>query len=184
VCRSGDFQITPSQPRAPFDDVSGPDEDLNRWRLRPSRRSFARCIPPLFASTSFAELEHPLNCPRHFRRLDYLKWRAFREMEDSPFVGLTLPRIPVRLPHEGQRPPVSTVFASRSKPPIRPAGISLGQRRLCFGAVLVRAFSRSGWLQNIHGVERDVVGGGVVEGLPVHCFSTDPRDVARNARRT
>ena len=43
---------------------------------------------------------------------------------------------------------------------------------------MVRAFAESGWLAGIRGVERDALGGGLVAGLPVHCFSTDKHGVA------
>ena len=44
--------------------------------------------------------------------------------------------------------------------------------------MVIRAFAESGWLADIRGVERDAAEGGLVAGLPVHCFSTDKQGVA------
>ena len=65
----------------------------------------AAAHPSLLELTSFAELERPLNLSRTFEHLDYLKWRAFRKKEDSRFVGLTMPRVLVRLPYSDDSAP-------------------------------------------------------------------------------
>jgi len=44
--------------------------------------------------------------------------------------------------------------------------------------VLMRSYARSGWFADIRGVRRDLEGGGVATGLPVHWFSTDRSGVA------
>src|SRR5262249_7000288 len=48
-----------------------------------------------------------------------------------------------------------------------------GNAAYAYGAVLVRAFSASGWLADTRGVRRGEDGGGLVHGLPAHSFGTD-----------
>src|SRR5262249_13908011 len=55
--------------------------------------------PALLALVNFAKLEESPDLQRPFNQLEYVKWKAFREQEDSRFVGLTLPRILLRLPY-------------------------------------------------------------------------------------
>src|SRR5205807_1201738 len=59
----------------------------------------AAAHPALLDLTAFRELELPLDLARTFEQLEYLKWKAFRDTEDSRFVGLVLPRVLMRLPY-------------------------------------------------------------------------------------
>lgn len=134
--------------------------------------------PALFGFDSFTQLESPINLERSFEQLEYLKWRKFREQEDSRFVGLALPRVLARLPYEDS---TSRVDKFRFREDVAPPNRSRylwGNAAYAFASVVVRAFSESGWLAEIRGVERGVEGGGLVTGLPVHSFSTDRRGVA------
>ena len=49
----------------------------------------------------------------------------------------------------------------------------MGQRRLRLGARITDAFARYGWCAAICGLE----GGGLVEGLPLHSFTTDAGEI-------
>jgi type VI secretion system ImpC/EvpB family protein len=46
-----------------------------------------------------------------------------------------------------------------------------------FASVVARAFATYGWPADVRGVENDRLGGGVVSGLPVEPFRTDPDHV-------
>jgi type VI secretion system protein ImpD len=134
--------------------------------------------PAMFGVDDFADLQQPMDLSRIFQQLDYLKWRAFRESEDARFVGLTLPRILLRLPYEDD---VSRVdgFCFQEEAAGRDRKKYLwGNAAYAFGAVLVRAFARSGWLAEIRGFQRDLQAGGIVADLPVHSFTTDKCGVA------
>jgi type VI secretion system ImpC/EvpB family protein len=48
-----------------------------------------------------------------------------------------------------------------------------GNAAYAFGAVVARAFAKTGWLADIRGVQRGVIGGGLVEGPAVDSFTTD-----------
>jgi type VI secretion system protein ImpD len=134
--------------------------------------------PSLFGLNEFATLEQPLNLPRTFDQLEYLKWQELRTSEDSRFVGLTLPSVLMRLPYEEQSHAARGFrFREDVAGPDR-AKYLWGNAAYALGGVLIRAFSQSGWLADIHGVRRDEDGGGIVAGLPVHSFSTDKRGVA------
>jgi type VI secretion system ImpC/EvpB family protein len=53
-----------------------------------------------------------------------------------------------------------------------------GGAAYALGGSMIRAFASTGWLADIHGVHRDVDGGGLVTDLPVHCFTTDRLGIA------
>lgn len=138
----------------------------------------AAANPAMFGLEQFTQLERPLNLSRTFEQLDYLKWRALRDQEDSRFVALALPRVLMRLPYDDDGSRVDNfVFREDVAGPDRTKYL-WGNAAYAFGAVVLRAFARSGWLADIRGVQRDVEGGGLVLGLPVHSFSTDRRGVA------
>ncbi len=138
----------------------------------------AAAHPSLFGMNEFATLEQPLNLPRTFDQLEYLKWQEFRASEDSRFVGLALPRVLMRLPYEeNSRAARGFRFHEDVAGPDRGKYL-WGNAVYAFGGVLIRAFAQTAWLADIHGVRRDEDGGGIVTGLPIHSFSTDKRGVA------
>ena len=134
--------------------------------------------PALLGLDHFPELERTLDLSRTFEQLEYLKWKAFRDSEDARFVGLTLPHVLMRLPYadDGSRAD-GFRFHEEVEAPDR-TGYLWGNAVYAFGAVLVRSFYESGWPASIRGVERDVLGGGLVTGLPAHSFSTDKTGIA------
>ncbi len=135
----------------------------------------AAAHPTFFGLENFAELEKPLNLPRTFEQLEYVKWKAFRNTEDSRFVGLAMPRILMRLPY-GDGPRLDRF---RFREELRSRDDYLwGNPVYAFGAVLIRAYNESGWLAEIRGVRRGELGGGLVAGLPVHSPRTDRPGVA------
>jgi type VI secretion system ImpC/EvpB family protein len=138
----------------------------------------AAAHPSLLDLESFTELERPGNLARTFEQPDYLKWRAFRRSEDARFVGLTLPRVLMRLPYPDGGPRADG-FRFREEV-VRPdrSQYLWGNAAYAFGAVLVRAFASSGWLATIRGVPPGAEGGGLVTGLPVPDFATDRAGVA------
>jgi len=138
--------------------------------------------PSFFGLDSFTDLERPLSLSRAFEQVDYLKWRSFRQSEDARFVGLTLPRMLMRLPHDPDSPGGRRLrFREDVEGPDRSKYL-WGSAVYAFGSVLIRGFINSGWLADIRGVrhgmgERGVRvcldDGGLVTGLPAHSFGTD-----------
>ncbi len=130
--------------------------------------------PAMFGLDRFSELEKPLNLPRTFEQMEYFQWNNLRKEEDVRFVGLTMPRVLMRLPYEddGTRADGFRFCEDVSAPDRK--NYLWGTAVYAFGAVLMQAFARSGWLAEIRGVKPgDQQAGGVVNGLPVHSFSTD-----------
>lgn len=137
--------------------------------------------PRLLGLESFSTLEQPINLNSTFNHLEYLKWRAFRDTEESRFVGLVLPRVLMRQPYENDG---SRVDGFRFREEVEGEDRSKylwGSAAYAFGSVLIRAFAASGWFAEIRGLERGAVGGGLVTGLEVHSFGTDRRGVAPKA---
>jgi type VI secretion system protein ImpD len=174
----GDYQIRPfPSAEYPTDDVAALTA-VSHVAAAAFAPFIASADPAMFALDDFTGLQQPLNLSKTFDQLEYLKWRAFRDTEDARFVGLTMPRVLARLPYEDDGSRVDGFrFREETEGPDRGKYL-WGSAAYAFGAVLVRAFDRSGWLAGIRGVSRDDVSGGLAPDLPVHCFTTDRRGVA------
>lgn len=134
----------------------------------------AAASPRLFDLGSFTELGVPRDLAKIFESAELIKWRSFRESEDSRYVALVLPHVLLRLPYGPDTKPVDGVNfvedvtgRDHSKYLWGNAAYALAQR-------ITNAFSLYGWMAAIRGVE----GGGKVEGLPTHTFRTDEGDIA------
>ena len=130
--------------------------------------------PKLFDWSSFTELGAPRDLSKGFETAELVKWRSFRDSEDSRYVALVLPHILMRLPYGPDTKPVegfnfveNVNGRDHSKYLWGNAAYALAQR-------IGNAFSLYRWCAAIRGVE----GGGTVEGLPAHTFKTDEGDVA------
>ncbi len=114
----------------------------------------------------FSKINEPRNIEKSFEGVEYTKWRAFRDREDSRFVALTLPRVLARLPYSVATHPI----------PQFPFEEEVGGQTIrkylwmsaawAYAARVVDAFVTDGWFMRTCGVE----GGGKVEGLPMHAF--------------
>lgn len=134
--------------------------------------------PALFGLDDFSTLEQRLDHAKTFDQLEYVKWRAFRDSEDSRFVGLVLPRVLMRPPYRDDGTRLDEfVFQEDVAGPDQRKYL-WGNAAYAFGAVVVRAFAEAGWLADIRGVRRAVDGGGLVTGLATHSFGTDRDGVA------
>lgn len=134
----------------------------------------AGASPSFFNFMSFEELAGPHELAPRFDSVDYARWRAFRDAEDSRYVGLVLPRILLRLPY-GQAGAMAVKFEFREASEPDPADLLLwGNAAYAFGARLIEAFQLYGWCAAIRGVET----GGLVSGLPTYETVTDRGDVA------
>ncbi len=130
--------------------------------------------PEMFGWNEFSEMSQVRDVAKIFDRTEFMKWRSFRESEDSRYVGLTLPHTLGREPYGAATKPTEKFMfeedvdgKDHSKYLWTNAAYALGSR-------LTEAFSMYGWCVAIRGVE----GGGLVEGLPTHTFQTDEGEVA------
>ncbi len=131
----------------------------------------------LFNLESFTDLGKPRDLAKIFdnrKEAKYIKWRSFRESEDSRFVGLTLPHILMREPYGSETVPVETFNFEEDVDGKHHRKYLWGNAAYAIGARLTDAFAKFGWTVAIRGVE----GGGLVEDLPTHSFKTDEGEVA------
>jgi type VI secretion system protein ImpC len=129
----------------------------------------------LFGLESFTDLGKPRDLAKVFDTLEYMKWRSFRESEDSRYVGLTLPHFLGRLPYDPKDG--TTVEGFNFVEDVDGTDHSRYlwvNAAYAFAARLTSAFENYGWCAAIRGVE----GGGLVEGLPTHTFKTDDGEIA------
>jgi type VI secretion system protein ImpC len=130
--------------------------------------------PELLNMDSFAQLGDPRDIGKIFDSTEFAKWKSFRASEDSRYVGLTMPRVLVRLPYGRDTKPVDEFSYEEGVDGTAHSKYLWGNAAYALGARLTTAFAQYGWCAAIRGVE----GGGLVEGLPTHTFRTDDGDVA------
>jgi type VI secretion system protein ImpC len=128
---------------------------------------------------SFTELSKPRDLGAIFESAEYIKWRSFRDSEDSRFVTLVMPRVLSRLPYGASTKPVESFNFEEFE--LDNSGMSKAAEhdQYCWmnasyvmGATLTKAFAENSWCTAIRGAE----GGGKVEGLPTHLFKSDDGD--------
>ncbi len=135
----------------------------------------AAADPGLFDLDSYTELGVPRDLAKTFESLELIKWRSFRDSEDSRYVTLTLPRILMRLPYGEKTVPVEE-FASFEEDVDGSDHKKYlwGNSAYAMAERITNAFALYKWCGAIRGVE----GGGKVEGLPTHTFKTTDGDIA------
>lgn len=142
---------------------------------------FVSAADPRFLELdSFTELELPIDIGRTFEQAEFLKWRRFRDGEDSRFVGLALPRVLYRRPYDDS--PGHTHHFDFREDTSAPDGSSYlwGNPVFALAAVAVRTYAESGWLADIRGARPDDSTGGRVVGLPRIGYGTGTSETARS----
>jgi type VI secretion system protein ImpC len=130
--------------------------------------------PQLFGWDTFTELSGPRDLSMIFQGAEYIKWRSFRDSEDSKYVGLTLPHVLARLPYGEATSPIEA-FRYEEDVSGRDHGKYLWMNAAwAFATRVTDASAKYGWTAAVRGRE----GGGVVQGLPVHTFPTDDGEIA------
>ena len=133
----------------------------------------------MFGFDSWTELSKPRDLAKIFETAEYTKWRSFRDSEDSRFVNLVMPRVIARVPYGKETKPIDE-FAYEEAP-LDASGKSrvMDHGSYCWsnaayvmGARLTDAFAKTGFCTAIRGAE----GGGKVENLPTHVFTSDDGD--------
>lgn len=134
----------------------------------------AGAAPQLFDMASFTELAQPRDLAKIAESSELIKWRSFRESEDSRYVALVLPHILLRLPYGPKTVPVEGVNYVEDVDGTDHSKYLWGNAAWALAQRITNAFALYSWMAAIRGVE----GGGKVEGLPVHTFKTDEGDIA------
>ncbi len=130
--------------------------------------------PEMFNMDSFTQIGNPRDIGKIFDTTEYAKWKSFRMSEDSRYVGLCLPHVLIRLPYGKAGASVDEFNYEEGVDGTDHSKYLWSNAAYCMGARLTNAFARYGWCAAIRGVE----GGGLVEGLPTHNFTTDEGEIA------
>lgn len=158
-------------------DASSPDVQLLTDMSKVAAAAHAPFIsgtsPGMFDMDSLTNIGVPGDLAKLFESTQYIKWREFRESEDSRYVGLVLPHILLRLPYGPKTVPVEG-FHYEEKVGEDHGKFLWGNAAYALGQRITNAYSLHRWCAAIRGVE----GGGLVEGLPVHVFKTSEGDLA------
>ena len=130
--------------------------------------------PEMINLDSFTSIDAPRDMAKVFDSSEYAKWKSFRQSEDSRYVGLCLPHVLSRLPYGKNGVQIDAFNYEEGVDGTDHSKYLWGNAAYALGARLTQAFALYGWCAAIRGVE----GGGLVEGLPTHNFTTDSGDVA------
>jgi len=130
--------------------------------------------PDMLNMERFTSIDAPRDMGKIFDTTEYAKWKSFRQSEDSRYVGLTLPHILMRMPYGRAGATVDGFNYEEGVDGTDHSKYLWGNAAYALGARLTTAFAHYGWCAAIRGVE----GGGLVEGLPTHNFTTDEGDIA------
>ncbi|AXJ05631.1 MULTISPECIES: type VI secretion system contractile sheath large subunit [Pseudomonas] len=134
----------------------------------------AAASPRLFDMNSFTELAVPRDLSKVFESQELIKWRSFRESEDSRYVSLVLPHFLLRLPYGPDTSPVEGINYVEDTNGTDHSKYLWGNAAWALSQRITEAFAKYGWCAAIRGAE----GGGAVEGLPAHTFRTSSGDLS------
>jgi type VI secretion system protein ImpC len=136
--------------------------------------------PSLLGFESYTELSKPRDLEKIFESVEYTKWKSYRDSEDSRFAVLAMPRVLSRLPYGANTKPVEEFDYEEVTLDKRGRAKTVPHDQYCWmnaayvlGTRLTDAFAKYGFCTAIRGAE----GGGKVEGLPAHVFTSDDGDL-------
>jgi type VI secretion system protein ImpC len=102
----------------------------------------------------------------YFDRAEYIKWKSFRETDDSRYIGLVMPRVLGRLPYGPDTVPVRSFnYVEEVKGPDHDKYLWTNAS-FAFASNMVRSFINNGWCVQIRGPQA----GGAVQDLPIHLY--------------
>ncbi|MBN1981763.1 MAG: type VI secretion system contractile sheath large subunit [Chitinivibrionales bacterium] len=122
--------------------------------------------PQFFNKDSVQDVAKIDDFHTYMERSEFLRWRSFRQTEDSRYVGLTLPRFALRLPYGPDTIPTKDFNYVEKVSGEDHSKYLWGNAAFAFAANMARSFVDNGWCVQIRGPES----GGKVEELPVHFF--------------
>lgn len=120
-----------------------------------------------FGLDDFLLLPHLSEISAIFEAPQYTKWRAFRDTDDSRYLGLCLPRFLLRLPY-GPNSVRVDAFEYEERVVGDHTAYLWGNAAFALATRVAEAFARYRWCLHIAGPS----GGGTVEDLPLHEYET------------
>ncbi|MEM9461489.1 MAG: type VI secretion system contractile sheath large subunit [Myxococcota bacterium] len=125
----------------------------------------ANAAPQFFGEDDFHELPRMRDLKALFESPQYLRWRSFRDSEDSRYVGLCMPRFLLRVPYDKDHKPVKNFDFSEDVID-KHDNYLWGPASYALAARCAESFAAYRWCPNIIGP----LAGGAVEDLPVHQY--------------
>lgn len=122
--------------------------------------------PKLLNIDSFEEMGSIPDIGEIYNLPQFAGWRSLRDLEDSRYLGLAMPRFLARLPYGSQTNPVDDFAFEEDVSGSDHVKYTWANSAYAMGVNITRAFKTYGWCSRIRGVES----GGVVPNLPVHNF--------------
>ncbi len=171
-------------------DNSGPDVEIMKGLSKIGAAAHAPFIagtsPQMLGMDSWQQLANPRDLAKQFDSVDYMAWRSFRDMNDSRYLALTLPRFLGRPVYGANTNPVDE-FAFEEETGGAHDNHLWVNASYGLAVRITEAFKTYGWTTRIRGVES----GGTIEGLPTATFPTDdggvdakcPTEIAISDRR-
>jgi type VI secretion system protein ImpC len=143
--------------------------------------------PNLLGMDSWRELMNPRDIGKMMDTPDYAAWKGLRDLVDSRFVALCMPRVLSRLPYGAKSEPVEEFAFEEDTDGQRGEKYGWMNAAYVMATNINRAYKEYGWTVRIRGVES----GGEVLNLPTHTFPTDdggvelkcPTEIAITDRR-
>lgn len=122
--------------------------------------------PAFFMKSSMEEVAAIKDIGNYFDRAEYIKWKSFRETDDSRYLGLVMPRVLGRLPYGPDTIPVRSFnYVEQVKGPDHDKYLWTNAS-FAFAANMVKSFINNGWCVQIRGPQA----GGAVQDLPIHLY--------------
>ncbi len=122
--------------------------------------------PAFFLKDSMEEVAAIKDIGNYFDRAEYIKWKSFRDTDDSRYIGLTMPRVLGRLPYGPDTVPVRSFnYVEEVKGPDHDKYLWTNSS-FAFAANMVKSFINNGWCVQIRGPQA----GGAVQDLPIHLY--------------
>nr|WP_312686915.1 type VI secretion system contractile sheath large subunit [Kosakonia sp.] len=122
--------------------------------------------PKFFLKENMEQVAAIKDIGNYFDRAEYIKWKSFRETDDSRYIGLVMPRVLGRLPYGPDTVPVRSFnYVEEVKGPDHEKYLWTNAS-FAFAANMVRSFIDNGWCVQIRGPQA----GGAVKDLPIHLY--------------
>ncbi|MBS6909185.1 type VI secretion system contractile sheath large subunit [Klebsiella michiganensis] len=122
--------------------------------------------PAFFLKENMEQVAAIKDIGNYFDRAEYIKWKSFRETDDSRYLGLVMPRVLGRLPYGPDTVPVRSFnYVEEVKGPDHDKYLWTNAS-FAFAANMVKSFINNGWCVQIRGPQA----GGAVQDLPIHLY--------------
>ncbi|NDO80651.1 EvpB family type VI secretion protein [Citrobacter sp. NCU1] len=122
--------------------------------------------PKFFLKENMEQVAAIKDIGNYFDRAEYIKWKSFRDTDDSRYLGLVMPRVLGRLPYGPDTVPVRSFnYIEEVKGPDHDKYLWTNAS-FAFAANMVKSFINNGWCVQIRGPQA----GGAVQDLPIHLY--------------